>query len=398
MIVTINYDPTRAIKPGVQTQFDVTQTPIIENIGGTSTPLPDSADKQMEQLAGASVLTEAQVATSLIAGFRSATPNIATVDATGRVKQVGNGVVRIIADGQDMSKSVLCNVSLVGGQVTTNVVNYLPGWLSRKLSDDLDAKITGTDANINGPLLSSWSPLTRNVNNWATRVGVDTTPICMLQSVSGSHTPVNLITPRHAIGCDHGRLSVGSWVQWLAQDGTNRICQRTIIGSVQTQYASGTGSDGRVYVLDSDVDDFISFMHVLPDNWFPKLPSTRITGHQNPAYSFTLPELVTNQRKFAGVYNWGEDVNSPPNEGWTVYDFVATSGIRAQYGFAIIMGDSGNPKCLILNNKLILLSMISSLVIWPEKTHINNAINSLGNNPNNYQLTSADFSSYPSYP
>lgn len=402
MVVQINYDVTRTrvINAPPPSLFNLTQLPIVVSTGGTTTPLPDERDRQMSQSVDAQTTTEAQVNSSIPAIFRSASPNVATVDQTGRVSYVADGECRILADGPNCTLGVLCNVSQVGGQTVKNFVDYLPGWLSYKLAHDFDAKLVGTTREINGPALSSWSPLTRNPLCWATQSGVDLTPIMTLNSMSGARDQVTLFTPRHVMGCNHNRLSVGTWLQFLSQDGTNQICQRTITGTLNVTYPLGTFSDGQVYVLDSDVDNFISHAMVLPTHttYSPHLPSIAIapTINPNPGLSSGLPMLVQDQKKIANIQEWGGDANVPPNEGWTAGTKAPTEGDRAQYAFPPVGGDSGSPRCLIYNNRLVVHSYLSGLTMSEMIGQVNAAFNTLGN-PNGYQLEVVDFSSFPSW-
>ena len=396
MATTINPSGAQTINPLPQVDFGISQTPVTINNGDTPTPLPDEDDRQMAQSTGAEVLTEAQVLTSLIASFRSGTPNIATVDNTGRVGWVSNGQARIIADGPTISKSVLCSLLKEGGQTTTGMVDYLPGSLAHKIAHDYDAKILGTTRAINGPGIVSWSPPTRNTLNWALQSGVDMSPITILNENRGVKGQLTLISPIHAIGVDHDRLVTGTWLQWLAVDGTNRICQRTIQASVQSTYSDGiTYQDTRVYLLDSPVDSFISYVKVLPPDYPDKFPSVYVSGANSPLYNYYLPLLVQDQKKYTNCEEWYGEYNLPPNFAWTPYCRAPVSGDRAQYQIAYVGGDSGSPRCLIEDNKLVLHSLVSGTIIQPVVSRINLSMTELGGG---YQCVVTDLSSYPSYP
>jgi hypothetical protein len=350
----------------------------------------------MEQITNAQQILEAQINTSLVSRFRSAQSSIATVDQTGRVSYVSNGQVRILADGSTATFSILCDVSSTGGVSTKVFVDYLPGWLSYKFAHDLDAKIAGTTRSINGPAFSSWSPITRNPLNWATQSGVDITPIMALNSMSGARDQITLFSPRHAVGCNHNRLSPGTWVQFVAQDGTNRICQRTITATLNITYPLGTFSDGQVYVLDSDVDSYIGYATVLPTHpvYSPHLPSVGITGISAADLTCYLPMFVQDQRKISNIQEWIGDSNVPPNESWSAMTQAPTTGDRAQYALIVVGGDSGSPRCLLYNNRLVVHSFLSGIVMSEMAGQINAAFNTLGN-PNGYQLDVVNLNAFP---
>lgn len=390
--------------------FDIAKTTINTVVGGSTTPLPDERDFHKEQVTGSDTYVEAQLNTSApIVGYRSEHPEIAAVSNSGYVSWVsGVGAsVKIVADSESCSKGVFVNVNKVTGGIQTRFVDYISGYLAYKLAHDFDAMLVGTNYAENAPGLSNWSPLRRNMNNWALRAGVDTSAIGITNSIyPPGHSNVTLITPKHAIGCNHNLLNVGAWQQWLAADGTDRVCQRTIIARYQLSYVgNGHLNDGEVYVLDSDVDDFIHPIKILPSNFTTKLPSIWVQGtNTQPSIGQCwLPFFSQNRdpAKYSFCHEWSGDApfvvgNSGCGYGTTIRDPPSGSN-RHLYLLpgGGISGDSGDPHCLIIDGELILHSMVSGLTWWSELGPLNAAIDLMGSNPNNYHAQTADLSAYP---
>jgi hypothetical protein len=416
--IRVEYDPyatghTPTITfqaPGAE-DFTLTKTTINRVVGSTVVPLPDLQDRKTEQVNGSDTFIEYQlnVPDAIVSNWRSADTNIATVNGSGAVSWVSNGLVNVIADTTSCSKLVFCNVSKLSGVSGPRFVDWVPGTLAYKIAHDYDTMITGTSvAAGNGEGLAGWTPLRRNMNNWATRAGVDLSAIGILNQIYASHCELTMITPRHCITADHAKIPANTWGQWLANDGTDRVCQRTItsfINPVHPPPASPNFMDLRVYQLESDVDDFIGHVKFLPltSVWAPRLPSIGVTGINTPPLPgpFYLPLLIMDQKKRTVCRNWYQDYAALTNPTlFLTSDNDPTTYPRLEYlwngGHGGISGDSGSPQCLIIDGQLVCHSLVSSTTFVNLASTLQAAINALGN-PDNYQIDVIDITAYPTF-
>ena len=416
--IRIEYDPyvtghapTIVFQAPRAVDFTLTKTTINRVVGSTVVPLPDSQDRKTEQVNGSDTYIEYQlnVPDATVSSWRSADTNIATVNGSGAVSWVSNGLVNVIADTTSCSKAVFCNVSKLPGVSGPRFVDYISGSLAYKIAHDYDNMITGTNVNSNGGALLGWTPLKRNMDNWATRAGVDLSSNGILNQIYAGHCPLTLITPRHCICADHAKIPANTWGQWLANDGTDRVCQRTITAFMNPVYpppATANFMDLRVYVLDRDVDNFIGHVKFLPpvSVWAPRLPSIGVTGFNTPPSPgpFFLPFIVQEQKKKTICREWYAD-NSPPTNPTvfiSVLDRDPITQPRLTYivngGQGFISGDSGSPHCLIIDGQLVCHSLVSSTCFDNLVPTLQAAIDSLGN-PDHYQLEVVDITSYPTF-
>jgi hypothetical protein len=121
---------------------------------------------------------------------------------------------------------------------------------------------------------------------------------------------------------------------------------------------------------------------------------------------YWLPFMWQDQRKYANCQEWNNLTNIPPSYGWNTGVRFPETFPRLEYRLKgaysddpamAEMGDSGSPRNLIYNNQLIAVSMISGPVLSTMVDLINAAIDTLGNNPNNYHCDVVDLTSWPEY-
>lgn len=210
-------------------------------------------------------------------------------------------------------------------------------------SRDIDNAIASLTANSSTKqIFSSKSPsavtpaFTRSTTCWAKNI--DTSP----QSIWNDHTPSSapfqaggyggsgtLISPRHIVYANHYQFANGTVLVFV--DMNNNCYTRTLSNSIQIG-----STDIQIGLLDSDITT-VSFAKIL------KLD---IAGQTNSNYK--LPVLFMDQDRNALVgeyYLNGTD-------GYCVSP--VGSAQRTAFYETPIGGDSGNPICLVYENKIIL--------------------------------------------
>lgn len=279
--------------------------------------------------------------------FTSTDPEKATVDANGYVTTLQPGTVGILVV-VGRRELVITHTGDFITSISRVRKGYAEGTLGRNITDTIDslADSDRTELNIYDP--DCWANL-----DWS---GVATT-----NSKNGMRRGVTAISPRHVLMATHYRVPVGYTVTFGSQ--TRTIVDQTSIPS----------TDITIGLLDSSVD---TFYKVLPTNW-----EDYMTFHRK------LPMLLcTNQKRHAIL----RDIDML--NGTTIHS------LSSRRSAAIIVGDSGQPVFIPINNELVLLGAhwwannfrtLHSLV--PE---INSIMSSLGGG---YQLTTINLSGFPNY-
>lgn len=318
--------------------------------------------------------------------YQSLNDAIATVDSNGRVSRVSNGTVGILVRATTfpwLTKRQDAVISSTAGAGIVSYPSYVSGSLGRNISDNIDnliSSVTSGNASTYLPIFSTRDDTNgiyvRNASGWA--YGLDLTSISPWNSAA--HQGGTLISPRHIIFAHHGTsIPVGSTIRFVTTG--NVVVTRTLSSSSQVG-----ATDIQIGMLDSDVPGTISFAKVLPSTWQNNLPG--ITN-------LSVPILCINQFKQALVH----DLNSFPSGGSISYATPYESHRSALYA-SLIVGDSGNPAFMIINNQLVILNTWtyggdgSGPDISANISGINSVMTSLGGG---YQLTQIDLSGFPSY-
>ena len=181
----------------------------------------------------------------------------------------------------------------------------------------------------------------RNPDCWA--YDLDLTCASPYNSREGKKRAGTLITPRHVLLAAHYSLQNGDSIRFIAKN--NQIIRRKIIAnSIRTDVGSNQ-PDIQVALLDSDVPASITACQFLPANYSNYL-ANKGAG---------LPTLFLDQTEKAAV---GEVMG----DGWDFtkfYQQYPTLPNRLALNLTVIVGDSGNPVFLVLNNKLVLLGLFT---------------------------------------
>lgn len=220
----------------------------------------------------------------------------------------------------------------------------------------------------------------RNTNCWA--YGVDLTCIAAYNSFeTGTRRAGTLISPRHVVFANHYFPPNGTELRFVAHDNT--VVTRVLSNSVQIDL-----TDLRIGVLDSDVPtNLITFAKVLPSSFTNYFPNSL-----KPISSKYIPALCLNQNGCAlesdiSTVTVGISLKAP------------TDATRNRFYADKTSGDSGQPAFIILNGRLVLLTVYtysgagSGWFVSAYLSQINSAMAALGGG---YSLTPMDLSPFAS--
>jgi len=341
---------------------------------------------------GAAVLYEAQIGlTGLtikhgVPSYESQDEDVATVDSNGNVTRVSDGTVRIIIRTDVLDKWVDVAVSQNTPSSTIENTRFVVGSLADNMCHQIDDRIAGKTPSTTKPIYTiqnhSGGVYVRNMNCWAS--DVDLTAISPWNSNAGNKKAGTLISPRHIVFANHYTYPNGTTIRFITND--NQIIERTL----QSQTRIGS-TDIQVGLLNSDVPGTITFAKTLPTNFTNYLASYSTGFAPYPLY---VPIASVDQEEKLLVSNCARinseiQITTPSNTTYSDrYDFYET----------IIVGDSGNPIFVLINNELVLLSCFETNLggqsLTNNYTAINTAMTTLGGG---YQLTDIDLISFPSY-
>lgn len=270
------------------------------------------------------------------------------------------------------------------GQSVDEVIGVATGSLRAHLDAQIDSRIAGknvaTDMRIFSTQNHSTATYVRNTGCWA--AGVDLTPISPWNSESAHHKAGILISPCHVLFATHYHPATGTTLRFITAD--NVVVTRTTIATQSLTMTSGLYPDLTVARLDSDVPGTISFARVLPDDYTDYLPTLE---------TLEVPIFGTDQEEKALV-------KETPLTSSVARMRTPASLTRRAWDEGVVGGDSGNPACLIINGKLVLVTVWTyggtgtGTFINPQRAAINAIMTSLGGG---YTLTDVDLSAYATY-
>jgi hypothetical protein len=338
------------------------------------------------------------VATELISGtldnlqIQNVNPTIASLDNSGKVTRLSDGVAKIIYHTRLISKAVDCDMTRNVGATSSVFKEFASGSLAKHVNDWITARLSGQTNLFNGDP-TVFGNFTRNTNFYLK--DADWSCFSPWNGYQYNQMGGTLISPRHVLYNNHFVPVVGGSygtrpIWFVAMDGT--VVQRNLVSAI-----GDVSTDLCVVVLDEDVPSSIKFAKVLnPTDAYNKFYCLRSAGNISSA---RIPVVGCNQQKHATIRDW---------YFWysTLYDGQSfTIPIDAtKYSFyeGIIPGDSSSPCFVIINGELVCLGgwhfggagTCSALTNANNQAMINSWMTTLGGG---YQLTSIDVSSFPTY-
>ncbi len=215
--------------------------------------------------------------------------------------------------------------------------------------------ITAVDAML-GTEMDIYAGDVRNTSCWA--ASVDLTPIAK----GGANAGI-LISPRHVLFVTHYYPAAGTPLSWMTT--SNETVTRIV-----TDFASLPGSgyypDLTVGVLNENMPSTISFARVLDDIGLP------------PGWEgYCVPVVIRNRNdklSVADIQTWNSSIT-------LTAPILAARSVKYH---AMVSGDSGSPVCLIQDNKLVLVALVTyggagrGANISRHRDAINAAMTSLG--------------------
>lgn len=322
---------------------------------------------------------------------------VAEVQNGNEVVYVSNGICDIdIEVTNTIGISITRRITLEFSESTSTVTTYTTGGVAGSVRKEatyyVDSGLEGKNAasalNIYSTQDHNTPTYVRNTSCWAYPYRNVMTCISPWNSHNSHRRAGTLITPRHIIFAAHYQIANGSTIRFIDPD--NNVVERTMTHRVSHPDYSPYYPDLTVGILDSDVDADILPCKFLPDNWQNYLP-TNIEK---------IPALTLDQEEKALVTD-GFSIST------TYTSFrVPTDSKRLEFYESKIVGDSGNPAFLIIDNELVLLTVWtfggagSGTSITYFKDDINSMIQScdaLASVSTGYTLTEIDLSSYNDY-
>ena len=218
--------------------------------------------------------------------------------------------------------------------LTQDGSNTVLSVMARSATENLTHDATGRMAKF---LAGSYGSLL-NTNCWAYLV--DTSSASPMNSMNGGgqRRAGTAITKRHIVMAAHYPLDIGTTVFFLGIDGIG--CSRTVVATNQV-----LTSDISVCILDADLPDAVHPAKLLPMDYRLYIGDGR-----------GLPGLMFDHSERAIL----SEFDALPERRGNVNGRVPTDSLRHAYFDAVVPGDSGNPKFLLMNNEAILVCTLLS--------------------------------------
>jgi hypothetical protein len=356
--------------------LELEEIKVVLSAGSSETYISD--DSLYTRNTSATIRYDARVSYVPITGavtlplFRSSDQSVAVVSANGNVTTEETGAVDLFCRAFQTTKKVAHNARTQTPVTADVFANYIDGSLGAHTTTSTDSLLSGEDVN----LFSSTSPFTRNLRCWAATL--DWTGVSPTNSLDPLRRGGTLVSPRHVVWANHFNIPNGTSLTFV--DNSNQTVIRTVSNSLQV-----ANSDIRVGVLNEDVSGSISFYSVLPASWRNYLVTVLSTSL--PLIAITQQKKVICREMFNIISN-----------GEILAHGIAQKTDRSAYTAPLVVGDSGQPLFMLINNELILLGSHYTSTGIPQLTHyideINAAMTTLGGG---YQLTTVDLSAFTNF-
>lgn len=337
--------------------------------------------------------------------FRSLDESIATIDQTGQITRVSDGVARIIVSVNGYSQRIDVDVSIAQGNNTVIASQFAPGSLGHHLASTIDSLLAGKTKAANGAVYTSQDHnnrvFVRNPDVWTGPVDLT----CISPSNSGvapNWRAGVAVTPQHILLSAHFDYGIGTIVYFV--DNSNNTIARTVVASVRHPDYAPYYPDLTICTLDQPLPASITPCKVCPSN---------IKNYLVETAKGRAPCLVLDQEEKALV----ADLQVISLDGWSPWgdnvwlQMSPTAPQRREFYENIVLYDSGNPSFFIADvgsgPELVLNTLWTyggagiGTAICGHIIDINQMIESADTAAGlttGYQLTEADISAFPEYP
>lgn len=271
---------------------------------------------------------------------------------------------------------------------TVSTVNYdssrvdiflsrLPGSLGYHAKNEIESLYSKNALSIYSSKNFLTHEYVRDPNCWLNQFS-NVTAISPWNSVGGKNMGGVLISPRDALISSHyGVIGTGQVMDFVTVNNSrvSRTVDKCTLGP------TSFSPDFRVVTFTEDVPNSVGFCKCLPSNWRDKIKTFN-----------DIPLWQTDQEEKALMVHWySEDANSrgaiPDDDCLLFYENW-------------VLGDSGSPRGICINNELVLLTVATSGGVGSGSSldYYRDFVNEqmlLNGSP--YQLTPIDLSEFPTY-
>lgn len=432
--------PIRGWNAGDDFTYSITETPV--GTPGSSTN-SNVNDVVMSSVTTTGSINNAQVKVSqslqnsnkdLI--FKALTPNFATIDSSGNISWVADGVASFSVRSGGIERSFTRSMAHTGSITTTTIANYrndAPGnagapSLGRHVFDAVTALISGKTAQGNtlgpGGIQNLWSSNNLNPSSPSAvrnpgffAPGFDWGPIAAITTHNGNgvnNHPALLVTNQHIFGANHyhpgqfdsGAPAVGQRVVFISSTGS--IETATIAASW-----SDSNSDHWIAYLSNKISSAIPPLKIMPSGWKSYVKSL------DSAVGNTIggiPVLCKVMHASGGA-SYQDDrvtimdlqrIDSGHSPMAYISVFNPPSSSFHSWSSPVVGGDSGGPILMPVNGSLVLLAAFwrtsGGISIEADATNLETQMRSLamlasGNTDTfAYSFTRANLSGFTVYP
>ena len=328
--------------------------------------------------------------------FRSGNESVATVDSSGRVKRVVDGVAPIFTDGNYITRRSDVAVSRELGAVTYELYNFALTSLSKNVHTKLGplANILGKSTDIYSTRDLINKEFIRNTNFWGASLDITAVAAYGHDSIGGgSFRAATMVTAKHFIQADHWYSPQGTKLYFV--DAANTVYERTV--AVPPYRIAGDLSIG---TLDVELPAGIKPCKLPTSNWdtwkighpsiYPSASGNGITQYP----STKCPAICTNQygkASFVQLY-----AASPTGSGLLLCSESRPSIYPyTNYEIEVISGDSGSPSIRHINNEPVLFTTWWGAYGGMDFSKYVSQINAY---ITPYAVSVADFGMFPNFP